>query len=92
MERVFYVYILNSQKTGRYYVGSTQNIEKRVQEHNEGKTPSTRSGVPWELVRVGRFESRSEAIRQERRIKLRRISRYLESLQINKQTGCSAVW
>ena len=66
---MFYLYILQSEKTGRFYTGSTGNVERRVQEHNSGQTKSTRTGSPWTLIYSEPFESRSEAVRMEREIK-----------------------
>ena len=45
-----YVYILESSKNGRYYIGSTVNLESRLKEHNGGKNISTRNLRPWNLV------------------------------------------
>ncbi|WP_206082229.1 GIY-YIG nuclease family protein [Maribellus sediminis] len=42
----YYLYILQSEKNGRYYVGSTQNVNERLQQHNWSRTPSTKSGTP----------------------------------------------
>ncbi len=47
----FGVYILESQKSGGYYIGSTDNIKRRVNEHNVGKVVSTRNIRLW-IVRV----------------------------------------
>jgi putative endonuclease len=78
---LFYVYIIRSQRTQRYYVGSTEVVEQRLQEHNKGKSASTRAGTPWELIRTENFSTRSEAILQERKIKARGIGRYLSDLE-----------
>jgi len=78
---VFYVYILHSQGLQRYYVGSTQAVHKRLQEHNSGKSASTRAGVPWELVHTESFTTRSEAVLRERKIKARGIGRYLADVK-----------
>ncbi len=77
---VVYVYILHSERLQRYYVGSTEDVQRRLQEHNAGKSHSTRGGVPWELVRVEEFGTRAEAMRQEHRIKGRGIGRYLSEM------------
>jgi putative endonuclease len=74
---MFYIYILRSRSSQRYYVGSTQAVEKRLQEHNSGKSKSTRTGAPWGLVRTESFATRSEAVLHERKIKARGIGRYL---------------
>jgi putative endonuclease len=78
---LFYVYIIHSPRLQRYYIGSTSNVEKRLREHNAGKSISTRAGIPWELVRIECFATRSEAILQERKIKARGIGRYLSDLE-----------
>jgi len=76
-----YVYIINSQFLQRYYVGSTKDVEKRLQEHNAGKSASTRAGIPWKLIHTEQFTTRSEAIFQECKIKARGIRRYLSDLE-----------
>jgi len=35
---MMYVYVIRSEKDGRFYVGMTGNVEKRVKEHNKGRT------------------------------------------------------
>jgi putative endonuclease len=62
-------------------VGSTQDVEKRLQEHNSGKSTSTRAGVPWKLVHTESFSTRSEANLRERKIKARGIERYLADIK-----------
>ena len=79
---LFSVYILYSQGTERYYVGSTQDVPKRLREHNAGKSLSTRAGAPWQLVLVEEFATRSEAVRHEARVKGRGIERYLEDIRL----------
>ena len=78
---MFYVYIIYSQQLQRYYVGSTEVVEKRLQEHNRGKSASTRAGIPWELIRTEYFATRSEAMLRERKIKARGIGRYLSDIK-----------
>jgi putative endonuclease len=62
-------------------VGSAANVEKRLREHNSGKSTSTRAGVPWELVHTESFATRSEAVLHEKKIKARGISRYLADIK-----------
>ncbi|MBW1981162.1 MAG: GIY-YIG nuclease family protein [Deltaproteobacteria bacterium] len=57
----YFVYILQSQKDGSYYVGSTQEVEERLCRHNEGRSSYTRAKRPWQLVYKEEFSSRSEA-------------------------------
>jgi putative endonuclease len=75
------VYIIHSQDLQRYYVGSTEIVEKRLQEHNAGKSTSTRAGIPWELIHTEFFTTRSQAMLRERKIKARGIKRYLSEIR-----------
>ncbi len=77
---LFEIYILHSCRTGRYYVGSTADLPRRLREHNAGKSLSTRAGTPWELVYHQTAATRSEAVRREAEIKARGIRRYLEDV------------
>ncbi len=47
---MWWVYILQSQTSKRFYTGCTADLERRVREHQEGQSPSTRNRGPWELV------------------------------------------
>jgi putative endonuclease len=78
---LFYVYILHSQKLQRYYVGSTENIDIRLHQHNAGKSKSTRAGISWALIHSETFASRSEAVQCEKKIKARGIARYLSDIK-----------
>ncbi len=66
---MFYVYVLRSVPSGRFYIGSTENIENRLNEHNNGEVKATRSYRPWNIVYTESFVTRSEAYRRERQIK-----------------------
>ena len=66
---MFYLYILRSEKTGRYYVGSTGDLEDRIRCHNSGYSKATKGGVPWLLVYSEEFASKSDAYRRELEIK-----------------------
>lgn len=46
----YYVYVLQSEIDGKFYVGYTENLEQRFKEHNEGKVISTRKRKPLKLV------------------------------------------
>jgi putative endonuclease len=66
---MYKVYILKSQVKERYYIGQTANLDKRLKEHNSGKTRSTKSYSPWKVVYVEELETRSEAVKRELEIK-----------------------
>jgi len=79
---MYYSYILKSQKTGRYYYGSTSDLEKRLKYHNSGKVKSTKSGRPWIIHYYEEFESKSEAFSRERFYKSIDGYRFLKKNQI----------
>jgi len=80
---MYNVYILQSKSTDRYYVGSTHDVSNRFEEHNMGECRSTRFGMPWIVVQVEDFATRSEAVTQEKKIKSRGIGRYLEDIVVS---------
>jgi putative endonuclease len=62
----YFVYILKSEIDGRLYKGQTIDIEKRLKEHNSGKTKSTKGYVPWKLVYFEKFGTIEEAVLREK--------------------------
>ena len=59
-------YVLLSNKTGKYYIGSSHvSALVRLVAHNAGKTKSTKSGRPWELLHVETYETYTEARKRE---------------------------
>ncbi|MEK7608321.1 MAG: GIY-YIG nuclease family protein [Patescibacteria group bacterium] len=66
---MYFVYILKSLKTGHYYVGYTNNMARRMAEHNGGKTPSLRRHIPLEIVKIEVYSFYGEARERERQIK-----------------------
>ena len=68
-----YVYILQSCSSGKYYIGSTINVEKRISEHDTGYVISTRNKGPWILVFKQEFDNIKIARQIE--IKLKKFKR-----------------
>ena len=69
----FYVYVLESESTGRRYVGQTGDIDRRLAEHNDpahsaGKYTTKQAG-PWRLIYRELYGTRAEAMRRERWLK-----------------------
>ncbi len=83
---MFYVYILRNLKDGSYYVGSTSKLGKRIHRHNKGHSTSTKGKKPLILVYKKEYKLRSEAVKEERRIKSQKSRIYIESL-IKTQLG-----
>lgn len=66
---MFYCYILQSIKNNKYYIGSTENLLKRLEKHNSGLAKSTKPYVPWQLVYYEEYNTNEEAINREQQIK-----------------------
>ncbi len=73
-----YKYILKSAKTGRYYYGSTENLERRLATHNAGSVRSTCSGAPWTVHYIEEYDMRSDAQKRETYFKKRSGYRWLK--------------
>ena len=77
------VYILQSQKDGRYYIGSTSDIEERLSYHNSGRSGYTSKYLPWVLKYYEDYETRAEAVQRERYLKFQKnTKRFLESRNV----------
>ena len=77
---MFSTYILFSKKLNKFYVGQTSDLEQRIVDHNAGRSKFTKSGRPWDLVYHMEFNTRSDAIQLESKIKRRGIVRYLNEV------------
>ena len=77
---VGYVYILKSLKNGKYYVGSTDNLERRIFEHNSGKSKYTRLSKPFELVFSQEFETLVLARKVEFKLKSFKSKKIIEQI------------
>lgn len=62
----FYVYVLQSKQSGDMYVGYTDNLIRRVKEHNLGLNKSTKPYRPWALIYYEACRNREDAKRREK--------------------------
>ena len=79
---MYFVYIIYSPTLGKFYVGSTNDLENRFYRHNSKQEKFTRKGTPWKLVWNKQYESRKEAVILEVKIKKRGITRFMHDNQI----------
>jgi len=77
---MFLVYILQSEPTNRYYVGYTNDLDRRLTEHNRKKGKYTDGGIPWKMVYSETYLSKKEAMDRERFIKQQKSRVFIESL------------
>lgn len=68
---MYFVYILKSKKSKRLYLGYTNDIRKRLKEHNQGLAKSTKPYIPWQIVYYEAYLSEKEARHREHNLKLR---------------------
>lgn len=61
----YFVYVLLSKKDGQFNIGFTRNIERRVHEHNVGKTVSNAKRRPFKLIYYEAHLSKTDAMRRE---------------------------
>lgn len=64
-----YVYVLQSKLNGSIYIGSTNDLRKRVKLHNAGKAKYTRSHKPWNLIYYEAYSKEGLARMREKRLK-----------------------
>ena len=78
--KMYYVYILKSQKSNWLYIGCTSNLKRRLEEHNSAKSYSTCKYLPINIIYYEAYVSKSDAYERERHLK-----QYGSSLQKLKE-------
>lgn len=76
---MFYTYVLQSKKDGRFYTGATDNLQKRFKEHQDGKSTWTKNRGPLELVYYEACLEKHDAFEREKYIKSGRGKRFLKT-------------
>ena len=66
---MYTIYIIKSLIKNRYYISHTADLNKRLKEHNSGKTKSTKAYTPWEIVYTENYGTKSQAVKREFEIK-----------------------
>ena len=79
---MFFVYILQSENTEQYYVGHTDDPERRLMEHNESPHNTyTSKHRPWKLMaRIAVNDNRSDAMALEKYIKGKKRRSFIERI------------
>jgi len=75
-----FVYILQSESNGSYYVGTTSCMRSRLAHHNSGATTYTRTRRPWKIVYYEEYGTGREGRYRERQIKRRKSRKYIDEL------------
>jgi putative endonuclease len=75
-----FVYILQSERTRKFYIGCADEVSTRLEQHQRGQAISTRGRGPWILVYQEQFKALPEARRRERQLKSWKSPRSIQKL------------
>jgi putative endonuclease len=85
----YFIYILQSKSTSQYYIGHTDNLARRISQHNDadyqGSKHTKRSKGPWTCVYTETYMTRSDAMQREKEIKAKKSRKYIDNL-LNRQS------
>lgn len=86
-KKMFNVYVLKSANHNYLYKGYCEDLDKRLAEHNSGKTRSNKNYLPFIVVYVEEFKTKSEAIKRERYFKTSAGRRFLKKKLSENRIG-----
>jgi len=69
MKGIYYVYVLLSERDGNIYIGITNDLERRLKQHNRGGNLSTKYRTPLKLIQKEQYKNRIEARQREKFLK-----------------------
>ena len=87
MNQFYYVYVLRSLQDGNLYVGATQDLRLRFQQHELGNVQSTAHRRPLELIYYEACRSQHDAFKREKYLKTAWGKRYLKTRLTSCLTG-----
>ncbi|PIS13399.1 MAG: excinuclease ABC subunit C [Candidatus Tagabacteria bacterium CG09_land_8_20_14_0_10_41_14] len=76
---MFYVYVLKSSIDRKWYTGNTNDLRKRLRQHNSGQSTWTKRGIPWELIYYEACLNEEDARSRELYLKSGMGKRYLKN-------------
>ena len=77
---MYFVYILQSTSTGRFYVGHCDHLLRRFHEHRTGQNSSTRNRGPWWMPYYEVHTSRGDAMKRENSIKRKKSAASIRAI------------
>ena len=83
----FYTYVLQSERDLQFYVGYTNNLLRRIEDHNKGKVTSTKNRLPLKLIYWEGCLNQQDATRREKYLKTAWGKRYIKNRTRNYLTG-----
>jgi putative endonuclease len=76
----YYIYVLQSLKNRSLYIGYTEDLRKRIKQHNDGDSEYTKKYMPWELIHYAAYLNEKDAKRREDYLKTNQGSRLLKRM------------
>jgi putative endonuclease len=77
---MYFVYILQSSYTNRFYIGSTNNLIRRFHQHQTNQVNSTKNRGPWFMPYYEIYQTRSDVVNRELELKHKKSSKYISEL------------
>ena len=77
---MYSVYLIQSDVDNSFYVGYSQDPHKRLLAHNNGESTYTRRKMPWKLVYIEQYSTKSEALKREIFFKAQRNTEFYKKL------------
>lgn len=82
-----FVYILRNSKTDRYYIGLTNDLNRRLDQHVKGRTRTTKILQTFELAYSEEYKTIEEAIIREKKLKSYKSKKYIKWLIKSRATS-----
>lgn len=79
-EKMYFVCIIKSDKLDKNYIGYTNNLTRRLRDHNQGLSKYTRRGIPWKLMHREEYTTKSLALKREKQLKSWKNKRAIDRL------------
>jgi len=76
----YFVYFAQSLKDNKFYIGVTDNVERRLAEHNNGLARSTRGRRPFIVARTEEYSDIQLAYRRERFLKSKKSAKIIKRI------------
>ena len=66
---MFYVYVIESEPTGEWYIGYSADLKERVAKHNRNGNTSTSKRGPWNVIYYEAYLEQADALGREKFLK-----------------------
>ena len=77
---MYWIYVLKSTVAAKSYVGHTNDLGRRLEEHSAGRNFYTRRYVPWEMIYTEQYSGVAEAVQREKFLKSTQGRRFLKKV------------